>query len=240
MPFVELPDKLDKFLRKQDEYALVPMGTNCSVAYYLRKRGLRQTAYPLDWTVTPMRSVGMLLENEFEDFLQEENLVFLPKTKRLLFDERENRLETRNEVVTPVVCRKYKILYPHDFSQKGRAEYDSIREKYLRRIEKLYETLISNRLIFFITNDEYPNEWQIRQYEEAIETLPEFGNLAVPWRAPLIRQLEVQYPHMRFTVVSVATFIRKYEKLSYRAMEMSRGLKRRIFGYLRGKSCCSF
>lgn len=46
----------------------VSLGSNCSVAYNLKKHGLREKAYPFDWCKVSINKLCRILENKFDDF----------------------------------------------------------------------------------------------------------------------------------------------------------------------------
>ena len=57
-------------------YEVIPLGINCAIANYLRLYNLRKHALPFDWIVTPIQSAIKLIDNDFDDFLCRDNLVF--------------------------------------------------------------------------------------------------------------------------------------------------------------------
>lgn len=189
---------------KQMEFEIVPVGVNCDVAHYLREHSLRQAAYPFDWTVTPIQSVIALLRNDFQDFLREENLVFLPSVQRLLFKEDEIDLEVNNEIVTPALCQKYKILFPHDFSVSGKDDLPSVQDKYAKRIRRLSKILRSNKEVFFVRQDTALNDWQNAQYASALGCA--FQNPSENWRSTLDQVLKQKYPDLKFRIMELNEF----------------------------------
>ena len=46
----------------------VSLGSNCSVAYNLKKHGLREEAYPFDWCKVSINKLCGILENKFDNF----------------------------------------------------------------------------------------------------------------------------------------------------------------------------
>ena len=143
----------------------IPIGTDCSVASYCRNEGLRKDAFPFDWVVAHPSAVLRILENDFSDFLVEENLIFLPPEKRILFKEDGVTVEPTDDIITPVVCGKCGILFPHDFSVEGRSF--SAGGKYLRRIERLRHILSTNAEWCFVWANRPLNRWQSAQYASA-------------------------------------------------------------------------
>ncbi len=151
---------------KKDIY--IPIGSHCEIASYLRHIGYRKEAFPFDWTVTPIQSAMELINNDFEDFLKKDNLVFLEPTNRLLFKENGIDVNVCEDIITPVFDKKYHILFVHDFSKDAENEYDIVKEKYLRRVERLKEILKDKTIkINLIYDNKKPNEWQEEQYQKA-------------------------------------------------------------------------
>lgn len=145
----------------------VPIGSSCKPTWYLHRKGYRTMAFPFDWTVTPIKSAIKLINNNFEDFLNIENLTFLKPTYRLLFKDDENNPELSEDIVTPVYDKKYHILYVHDFSKKGKTDFSLVKEKYSRRVHRLQKILNdSNNKVCFIYDNSSPNDWQQNQYAQ--------------------------------------------------------------------------
>lgn len=151
---------------------LVPIGIDCSVALHLRDCKKRTQAFPFDWNVTPIRSAIRLIQNDFSEFMSPRNLIYLPKASRTLVQEQGNETRIFPQMVTPVVDTKYKILFPHDFSIRGKEDLYIVREKYNRRISRLKNLLKENKKIVFIYNLREPNFWQLEQYRLAKVSFP--------------------------------------------------------------------
>lgn len=146
------------------EKIIIPIGIDCSIAYALREKGLRAHAYPFDWNVTPVMSAIKLISNGFDGFLEEENLVFLQPVERMLFNEDGIDVKISDQIITPVVCRRYGILYPHDFSSRGKADLPDVKRKYERRIIRLKKAIRSSSKVCLLYNNTIPNLWQLEQY----------------------------------------------------------------------------
>ncbi len=146
---------------------LIPIGIDCSVTYYLRNSQRRLQAFPFDWNVTPISSALKLIQNGFADFMEESNLLFLPPVNRMLFEENGIDLKISKEIITPVLDKKYNILFPHDFSAKGKKDLPSVKEKYERRIGRLKKRLEKSETTIFVYNLKTINDWQLLQYESS-------------------------------------------------------------------------
>ncbi len=161
-------------------HEIVPIGCNCAISHFTRHHGLRRHAYPFDWNVTPITSAVDLIETAFDGFLEEEELIFLPSTPRLLFDENDRGLHISEEVITPVICRRYAMLFPHDFSSLAEEDLSKVKRKYRRRIERFLRLLETKQPLLFVYTDCELNDWQRAQYDLARVRFPhkESTNLA--------------------------------------------------------------
>lgn len=149
----------------KDTVVYIPIGFDCSISHYLRKVDLRKNALPFDWNVTPCMSALSLIKNDFEHFLNFDDLCFLPPTKRLLFEEDGLNTKIINDMITPVVCRRYGMLFPHDFSEAGADDYERVKDKYKRRISRFRDIISSPVAKVFIFSQGSPNDWQREQYK---------------------------------------------------------------------------
>lgn len=145
----------------------IPIGIDCSASHYLRSTGQRNEAFPFDWNITPISSALKLIENNFEGFLELGSLEFLPPTYRLLFRENGVDVKITKDIITPVICHRYGILFPHDFSESGVKDYKYVKDKYERRILRLMDIIKSPSKKIFLYNLGVLNDWQLEQYKYA-------------------------------------------------------------------------
>ena len=143
---------------KYSNKILIPIGRKCNVANTLRKYQLRKHAYPFDWNIVQISTALELIKNRFKDFLSGENLIFLPPIKGRPLNEK-NELVTNNDGTflwtsrIPVICKKYNMLFPHDFSEKGIDDLPIIKEKYSRRISRLLKKIDKGEDILLLYDD---------------------------------------------------------------------------------------
>jgi hypothetical protein len=145
----------------------VPIGVDCKPAHFLRGAGLRVEAYPFDWNVTPVHSALELISNGFDDFLCFKNLLFLKPAKRLLFEDNGVDLKITNEIITPVLCKRYGILFTHDFTSESYKDFTVVKSKYEHRIRRLKLQIANLNRLTFVFNLGSLNGWQKQQYQYA-------------------------------------------------------------------------
>ena len=157
---------------KQSNKILIPIGRKCNVANTLRKYQLRKHAYPFDWNIVQISTALELIKNRFKDFLSGENLIFLPPIKGRPLNEK-NELVTNNDgsilwtLRIPVICKKYNMLFPHDFSEKGIDDLPIIKEKYSRRISRLLKKIDKGEDILFLYDDREIHKRNYHMYKSA-------------------------------------------------------------------------
>jgi hypothetical protein len=188
------------------QYRIVPLGSDCFVTHQLRAKQLRSEALPFDWNVTPIQTVMSLFASSFRGFLSLNSLIFLPPTRRLLFEEDGLNVTISNDIITPVVCRKYNMLFPHDFPVEGEAVYDEIIKKYHRRINRLQELCLGDLPILFVAHNGLLNEWQKKQFDLCSDV--SWYNNSTDWRKRLTDVLVEKYPALRFAVCDSHTLLK--------------------------------
>lgn len=113
---------------------IISLGGACEVAWELQQHNLRKESLPFGWLLTPFESLCLLLEHHFEGFLQKENLEKLNWNGCWIKDKR------------------YEIIFGHDFhgDVHWMGDYDQVKAKYMRRIERFYRVLASATSVLFI------------------------------------------------------------------------------------------
>lgn len=122
--------------RKYDE--TVSLGTACQSAWQLEVNEVRKWAYPFDWLITSFDSLVAFISNKGEGFFEKENLEII----EILYGESLSFLH--------VVDRKYDIHSIHDLFFPNMYNYDKVKAKYERRIQRFFALLESNRKILFV------------------------------------------------------------------------------------------
>ena len=144
----------------------IPIGSNCYTSHYLRKHNMRHIAYPFDWNCASLEMVYNVLSNNFKDFL---NDIFIgTKINRLYFGDEDDNLIVSNETIFPIICKKYNILFPHDFNKIDTVYINKVKNKYKRRIDKFINLITSDKSIYLIYSNKHfsLNEWQKSVYYE--------------------------------------------------------------------------
>lgn len=145
----------------------ISLGYFCSVALELERIGLRSTSSPFDWCISNYEGVIDAIENHFENFLNYDYLFQSDTVHGNYFNI------------------KYKIWFFHDFDKYHSLEEQlpTVRDKYLRRIERFYENIKQPTLFVRYISDEVLNEnnkskeleWIERNHRHILSLLKSFN-----------------------------------------------------------------
>ncbi len=134
----------NKIFSRETDFLVISLGIRCLPAAQIERYGLRSGAYPFDWNDTGFGSLVLVLQDDFRDFFAKENIKEQPYP----------HLCTDGRIVTStrVIESKYNIALMHDFSSFSNIvrEYEDVKQKYERRINRFYEVLLSGKHIYFI------------------------------------------------------------------------------------------
>lgn len=183
---------------------IISLGFDCSAARYIRRIGKRKLAFPFDWAVTPIQSAIELFRTDFKDFLNENDLIFLPPTPRKLIDDNDIEIIVTRDLITPCISKKYNILLPHDFTKEGSKDLSMVKDKYHKRINRMYDLFkeTDNNFIFVAHND-FPHEWQQERYKMANKTFTnDFGN----WKIKLKQVIDSKFPTLKYEMYTLREF----------------------------------
>ncbi len=116
--------------------AIINLGGDCQISYQLSQHHLRSYALPFDSLITPYSALQALLKNRFEDFMKPDNFEFI--------------VDVQNEKY--ILDKKYGVRFFHDFTlnENFLESYETISEKYLRRIERLMVLIMTSAYPLFI------------------------------------------------------------------------------------------
>lgn len=155
----------------------IPIGSNCSVATYLRQQNIRKHAYPFDWNCTSLKMFYEMLINDFSGYLDDIFIGTEIKRHYVDNDNDDNEIKVSNEKIYPVICKKYNVLFPHDYVLVDENTCNKVKEKYLRRIQRFRDAINSNEKICLIYQQSELNDWQKSVYHEyCSDPIPTFEN----------------------------------------------------------------
>jgi len=126
---------------------VISLGYRCQPAMQLRFYTIRSVAYPCDWLILPFESLYALLQNDFFGFMDKANLEL-----RLNYFYTDDDGQYVDKKYSHIWEKKYNVLLRHDFKYDSSflKAYESIKNKYDRRIRRFYTTLASGHYIYFV------------------------------------------------------------------------------------------
>lgn len=116
----------------------ISLGYFCNVASDLEELGLRNSSSPFDWNISIFEGVIKALNNEFANFMDYNTLVQSEKYRQHYCDP------------------NYKIWFFHDFNkyQPLIKQYDAVKAKYDRRIDRFLNNITKPTLFFrYVCNE---------------------------------------------------------------------------------------
>jgi hypothetical protein len=115
----------------------ISLGMNCGPAINFEKNKITEAFFPFDWAISEFSSIYKALKSDFKDFLKLENLVVTPRALPL--------------VNHGVFDKGYRINFIHDFKNDSTPlyDYEQVRDKYYRRIDRFYRALKLGKHIYF-------------------------------------------------------------------------------------------
>lgn len=115
----------------------ISLGANCAPARNFERNKLTEAFFPFDWCISEFESIYKALEEDFHDYFKRENLKIFELAPNVTHRTFRDTL--------------YKIIYPHDFSsdKEPMHDYEQIKKKYYRRIDRFYRALSLGKKVYF-------------------------------------------------------------------------------------------
>ena len=141
---------------------IIPLGCNCATAMQLKMLHLRRYSSPFDWLLAndddALAQACTLLETHFREFLIRENIVECPEFS----DARHTAYYDKGSA----------RCFLHDFIKSPPlSDFEDVKEKYARRIRRLYKFINSSDSILFCFSALSPAQATEEQILQAYERL---------------------------------------------------------------------
>lgn len=104
----------------------VPIGSNCSITWWLKYYDLRKCAFPFDWCKCTLDQLFNILNNDFDDFVNSLCIKHL-SDKHLTFDGEPSMIITNN----------YGIEYAHEVIVSDLTQFSKSIQKRIDRFREL-------------------------------------------------------------------------------------------------------
>lgn len=127
----------------QEKPIFISLGNRCIPALILKHYNLRSAAYPFDWMLSDtFDNFFKMLETDFENFISKDSLIIDKERPFIVRDQATNFGYSHD---FPVTDPKIRYIAPNFLDA-----FESIKEKYNRRIKRFLDILISGRKIIFL------------------------------------------------------------------------------------------
>ena len=138
---------------------IISLGFFCGIAQDLETLGIRSKSYPFDWIISDWSGIELVMQKEFQDIFEIEYFF-----QYKLFRERYKNI-------------KYGFSFYHDFNSKIalNRQIDIVRDKYLRRINRLYEDIKKQTLFMRYIQDIDELEYILTNSLKINEIIKEFN-----------------------------------------------------------------
>lgn len=151
-----------------DNYVFIPLGQDCSPAATLRELELRTTAMPFDWVSSSFAAMKACLSDDF--LYYHTNLQHIGSRMRdhygfefphdYPFNAQEYSIDSNVEWRTHEYVNSQIVSNWHDY-------YDTVKEKYDRRVERFRDIKTSSATIIVLTRNPVAVS---KQYRELLNT----------------------------------------------------------------------
>lgn len=165
----------------------ISLGGNCSIAKQMRNNNINQKTLPFDWVrCNDFNMVLKLLDNNFEYFMDNLKLINIDNDNKFVIHTREDK--------SSYIYRdmKYNITFYHDFYDN--VDIDEVKDKYRRRISRLYQILKSNEEIVFVRSDIFVKNIDINilfKLDNILKKINKNINYRIKWIVNPIRKLKI-------------------------------------------------
>jgi len=204
-----------------NKYKILSLGYNCFIKKYINDIGISQETNLFDYIGTSMWTINKLFENDFIDLFnidEYENIQILKDGEKVITNKRYyirfmhdfKNLQNGNDrkLLLNNDNKKFimNTLINYNIMDEMKKRFNSFKETYIRRINRLKNILNTEKNILFIRFEE-PQENRIiyNEYKEnfkklELEYIKDFSNI-----------IKLQYPNLNFKII----YISNTHKLNY-------------------------
>ena len=167
---------------------IISLGHNCTIANSLIDISARGGSYPFDWNLTNIEFVDKCFQTKFIDFFKKELYVQSGKG--------HNNAPKYKNYITFVHDGSYENIM---LSESG---FNYFKDKYSRRINRLYENLHTETNILFVVDEYYCTVQNIKNFKKTIESCDFEANIKLLVLTSKKELLELNSTDNNFVFVS--------------------------------------
>lgn len=185
---------------------IIPIGQACSVAYNASLLGYRLQAYPFDWLrIDYLDQVSTLIKNNFDSFFDQLSINTHSVSSKFPWSDNDD-FPKNGAGISQIVQNKMGLSFCHDFnnSRSIDEQIDTIKEKYDRRIKRLYKMLNNHNWIHFIRDEitlSHINDQSISNFMSVVNTLTTNYHVTIILHNSKNQKISIK-PHPNLTIVN--------------------------------------
>jgi hypothetical protein len=176
------------FEQEKKQKVVISIGSDCCVAYNIRKLNYANVAFPFDWMkLDSMKSLISIINSDFAGFCDIDQYDILPQHANFMYNENEEEyVDLVNLRETPfklsnfkMVHKKYKFILPHEYDGDN-LDIEKFKEKYTRRIKRFRQYVKDPTIeTKFIRLGSYKDKKHIDSLTDVIDEYCKHDNFAI-------------------------------------------------------------
>lgn len=120
----------------------ISLGSDCCIAFQLKKLGLRECAFPFDWLLTKkINTIIEIISNDFDGLFENLKIKNTSSNFPLLIESED--FNKKNELIR-VKNLRYNLDFVHDF--KSLNDLKKVKKTYERRIKRFIEIMKNDKI----------------------------------------------------------------------------------------------
>lgn len=127
---------LEVFIMPRQYDFIVSLGENCISSGNLRRNKLQYESFPFDWIGITLEQAVRMLKTHFKNFLELQNL------------QLSARAENHDRYMD--VIQQIEFVHDFDSDTDPSVNFEKVKNKYFRRIERLFQRMDEARSILFV------------------------------------------------------------------------------------------
>lgn len=182
---------------------ILSLGEDCACTSYLRRFNLQDFSYPFDWlTKADFEKRTEMIVNNFNDFLSKDNLVLMQKPNGNVDKQHDYYKDNKHDFY---FYHDFKINIPFEHS------YSEVKEKYQRRIQRLYSQIEKAGSILFVW-------WSRNKHQSKDAVISCFKQLKTKFNNKNIYLLLIKFSETeeQYTYEDRHILIVRYDNISYK------------------------
>ncbi len=186
---------------------IVSLGGACDVARAARQNGLRTTAYPFDWLITPYKSLYEAFADDFQHVLLPEEVYVRDDGKAVVDGYGFMYIHDFPSVRYPIAPNDTEIMPVHGIASTWFDALSIVQAKFQRRLARLINFLCEGKLVALVRYNEMGKEeaqefidllkLKYPQAKVVLVVLGDTQEFREPWNIPHVRNMYIDKKYFK-------------------------------------------